>query len=180
MEMTSKILDHVGVMRDRLALEWVSASEAPRFVEIITEFTGRIKELGPLGEPEGLDPEELTFGLRAARAAVTGEKLRWVLGKQSEFMQEGNKYGEVFTLHEMGRLTDGLIVEEMHVNEILLLLQSCPHSGKEIAHKLSLAPPGVLQYLMALRRKELVALERIEETTPFYTLASPEESCRGS
>ncbi|MCK4826481.1 hydrogenase iron-sulfur subunit, partial [bacterium] len=32
---------------ERLRLSWVSASEGPRFAEVITEFTEKIKALGP-------------------------------------------------------------------------------------------------------------------------------------
>ena len=32
----------------RFKLEWVSASEGKRFAEVITEFTDKIKKIGPL------------------------------------------------------------------------------------------------------------------------------------
>lgn len=41
------LLDDMGVERDRFRLEWISASEGPRFAEAMTEFTNKIKELGP-------------------------------------------------------------------------------------------------------------------------------------
>ena len=28
-------------------MEWVSSAEAPRFAELVTQFIGRIRELGP-------------------------------------------------------------------------------------------------------------------------------------
>jgi F420-non-reducing hydrogenase iron-sulfur subunit len=40
-------LDAVGIGRDRLRLEWVSASEGPKMAETIKSFTQTIKELGP-------------------------------------------------------------------------------------------------------------------------------------
>ncbi len=42
------IIKQIGIHPDRVRLEWVSASEGKRFSEVITEFTNRIKELGPL------------------------------------------------------------------------------------------------------------------------------------
>lgn len=41
------LLDDFGIERDRFRLEWISASEGPRFAEVMTEFTKKIKELGP-------------------------------------------------------------------------------------------------------------------------------------
>jgi F420-non-reducing hydrogenase iron-sulfur subunit len=40
-------LEAVGIGRDRLRLEWISASEAQKVAETINSFTQTIKELGP-------------------------------------------------------------------------------------------------------------------------------------
>ncbi len=42
------LLSYAGIDPDRLRLEWVSAAEAPRFVQVTTEFVEQIRELGPL------------------------------------------------------------------------------------------------------------------------------------
>lgn len=46
--MLRKLLEVFGIEPDRLRLEWVSASEGQRFVQVVTEFTERMRELGPL------------------------------------------------------------------------------------------------------------------------------------
>jgi F420-non-reducing hydrogenase iron-sulfur subunit len=43
-----KLLDFTGVEYDRLFVDWVSASEGKRFSEVVTKFTNRIIEMGPL------------------------------------------------------------------------------------------------------------------------------------
>jgi F420-non-reducing hydrogenase iron-sulfur subunit len=40
-------LEVVGIGRDRLRLEWISASEGPKVVETVNDFTQTIKQLGP-------------------------------------------------------------------------------------------------------------------------------------
>ena len=40
-------LDAVGITKDRLRLEWIAASEAPKIAETVRSFTQTIKELGP-------------------------------------------------------------------------------------------------------------------------------------
>lgn len=40
-------LDVVGIGRDRLRLEWIAASEAPKVALTVKSFTQTIKELGP-------------------------------------------------------------------------------------------------------------------------------------
>jgi len=42
------LLSFVGLEPERLRLDWVSASEGERFVRITTEFSGKIRELGPV------------------------------------------------------------------------------------------------------------------------------------
>jgi coenzyme F420-reducing hydrogenase delta subunit len=43
------ILDYVGVERERLLVDWVSAAEGTRFAEMATEFAAQVRELGPWG-----------------------------------------------------------------------------------------------------------------------------------
>ena len=44
------LLGYAGIDPDRLRLAWVSAAEAPRFVQVTKEFTDTIRELGPLSQ----------------------------------------------------------------------------------------------------------------------------------
>ena len=43
----SPFLDTVGIGKDRLRLEWISASEAPKIAKTVRSFTEVIRELGP-------------------------------------------------------------------------------------------------------------------------------------
>lgn len=43
-----RLLEYMGIERERLLIDWVSASEGKRFAEIVEEFTAKVKELGPL------------------------------------------------------------------------------------------------------------------------------------
>jgi len=149
-------------------LEWVSAAEGARFAEVVTSLTERIRRLGPLGSESGEGIEALRFKLHAARAAVSGEKLRWVAAKQTEFVTDGNKYGEVFTYQEIGRLLDGVIVEEIATQQILALLGQRPLSVKELAERLDLSPPDVMRHVLALQRKELVRMCEVRDRSPLY------------
>jgi len=160
----------VGIDPERLTLQWVSAAEAPRYVEIVTGFTNKIRSLGPLGVREGIDREELAFKLKAAKNLSQQEKLRWILGKRTEFFKEGNAYGEVFSQHELNRLLKGLITEDLQVHAILLRLEKESLSVTELAQKLKLAPSLVLQHISALRRRKLVDLKEIKAGVPSYTL----------
>ncbi len=41
------MLEDAGIDPDRVAIEWVSGAEGPRFAEKVTEFTDRIRSIGP-------------------------------------------------------------------------------------------------------------------------------------
>ncbi|MBN1223458.1 MAG: hydrogenase iron-sulfur subunit [Candidatus Aminicenantes bacterium] len=45
--MLQNILDTLGLEKDRIGLWWVSASEAPRYAQVTTEFAEKVKEFGP-------------------------------------------------------------------------------------------------------------------------------------
>ncbi len=41
------MLQDFGIEEERFRLEWVSASEGPRFAQVVTEMTEEIRQLGP-------------------------------------------------------------------------------------------------------------------------------------
>lgn len=41
------VLEVQGIDPDRFGIEWVSSAEAPRFAEVVTTFTERIRGIGP-------------------------------------------------------------------------------------------------------------------------------------
>ncbi len=73
MEMTKRskvLMERIGVDPARLRIEWVSASEGIRFAEIMTGFTNKLRELGPLGQAEGKSFDELRSGIRASQSLI--------------------------------------------------------------------------------------------------------------
>ncbi|MCU0859760.1 MAG: hydrogenase iron-sulfur subunit [Thermoplasmata archaeon] len=47
MEATKEVLDRLGIGRDRMRLEWISASEGQKFAQTMKDFTEQIRRLGP-------------------------------------------------------------------------------------------------------------------------------------
>jgi len=45
---TKELIDLLGIGRDRLHLEWISAAEGAKFARVMTDFTERIRRLGRL------------------------------------------------------------------------------------------------------------------------------------
>ncbi|MCK4825805.1 hydrogenase iron-sulfur subunit [bacterium] len=42
------MLEDLGISKDRLRLDWISAAEGRKFVDVMNKFTEQIRELGPL------------------------------------------------------------------------------------------------------------------------------------
>lgn len=45
--MTKKLLKCMGMDPDRIRLEWISASEAPKFAQVVKDFVEEAKDIGP-------------------------------------------------------------------------------------------------------------------------------------
>jgi len=48
-------IQQMGIEKDRLKLEWISASEGKQFADLVDAFTERIKELGPTRIPAAIE-----------------------------------------------------------------------------------------------------------------------------
>jgi len=145
------------------------------FVELVSEFDQKILDIGPLGgDGDTVKAPEIFKKLEAAEAVLAGEKIRWIIGKRTPFLETGNMYGEVFTEHEFNRAIDMIIVEEMEVQEILARLKETARSVKDLANDLTIPPARVFRYISALKRKGMVALDTVAGQTPIFQIAKQE------
>jgi len=166
--LTQKVLKHAGINPERLVLRFMSSAEGGKFVSFVTEFQNRIRSLGKLGSSENIPSDELKLKLIAARHAVEGKKLRWVVGKRLEFIEKGNLYGERFTEHEIHRLFEEVVMDELAIQEIKLRAKEKPLSVKHLAQQLNLPPKRVLRQLVDMRRMGLVKIAGIENRAPLW------------
>jgi F420-non-reducing hydrogenase iron-sulfur subunit len=52
-----KLLTDLGVEKERFRLEWIAASEGPRYATVVNEMTEQIRKLGPFRPASGSKPE---------------------------------------------------------------------------------------------------------------------------
>jgi coenzyme F420-reducing hydrogenase delta subunit len=45
--MTKKLLECIGMDPARIRLEWISASEAPKFAQVVRDFVKEVRGMGP-------------------------------------------------------------------------------------------------------------------------------------
>jgi coenzyme F420-reducing hydrogenase delta subunit len=149
----------------RLKLEWISASEGERFANTVKDFTEQIRNLGPLAKE---DKERITSALKAARKTLDDTRVRVLMGKERELVEEGNVYGEKKSQDEFDELMQNTIDAEHIRSKILLLTKENPLSVKEISEKLQEPSWDIGRHVMWLRQKGKMALARIDGRSPKY------------
>ena len=131
MHLAKKLLEHAGVNPERLRIEWISSSEGVRFAEIMNDFTGKLRELGPLGEGEGVDLDELQSKLEEVRGlipyikVVKREKLATRLDKEEE-------YDELYTSDEVEKIFSEVVsyhIDPDKCQACMICLRTCPVDG---------------------------------------------------
>ncbi len=83
-----RVLKEIGIREERFSLQWASAAEAPRFVQLITDFTQQMKELGPIGQAEGLSPDELQERLAKGLEVISNQKVRISFGNAAKAVRK--------------------------------------------------------------------------------------------
>ena len=72
MTFLQELLKFVG-LEGRLHLEWISSAEAQKFVRVVTDFTNKIRTMGPSPlsgsrrKGEMIEPQKLPEKIRAAQ-----------------------------------------------------------------------------------------------------------------
>jgi hypothetical protein len=145
------ILENLKIETGRCALEWVSAAEAPRFVQVITEFDARIRDFGPIGHSEGLDRQALLHKIRAAKIALEGRKVRMSLARESMKMKKHGTYGELSSREKLSTT----IKDETILYETLLYLQEKERPASELAELLGISLDKAASCIETLRKKKM-------------------------
>jgi len=167
-KMLKKLIAKTGLEPERLRLEWVSASEGGRFAELVEDFTNQIRALGPSPlSGEKPDPNILE-GILAAKSAAADFRLRVLVGREKGTTEDINVYGEKVSQEKFDETMDEAIADEYIRSKIYFMVREGPLSVKELSKRLDLVPQTVLRHIVVMRRRGMVAVDRIEGTTPLY------------
>jgi F420-non-reducing hydrogenase iron-sulfur subunit len=162
-----KLMERIGISPTRLRLEWISAAEGARFAEVMSDFANQLRELGPLGEGEGIEPDDLRMKLGTLSKLVPyvklveREKLR-VTEKKEE------RYYEFYESDRVKVLFEELFADKLAVGQALHLLGEKPRTTRELAEKLGLTASEVGKHMSMSTRQGLVRYDRADNC---YALA---------
>jgi len=172
------LMDALGYTRfgtERIRLEWISASEGMRFGEVITEFTEKIRALGPT-PVKGEDGALLVRELQAVEDLFGDHAERTLIGKKGELTGLKNVYGERIDTARYNEIIAEGVRSGYIRNYILLSAMDDPVSVKALASELRIPPQTVLSEISVLMRKNLLALDHVDGTTPKFRSIAQEEA----
>jgi F420-non-reducing hydrogenase iron-sulfur subunit len=123
-----KIMEHIGLNPERLRIKFMSSAEGNLFAEAVNDFTKKVKELGPLGEGEGIEENELKSRLEAVTKLVPYIKLA-KKEKLALRLDKVEDYNELYTTDEIDRLFDEVIsyyIDPDKCQACGICLRKCP------------------------------------------------------
>ncbi len=165
-ELTSQALKEVGLQPERLQLDWVSAAEGQRFGQLITSFTDKIRELGPISDiPDYQNKAKLGGNI----VGVT--RLRWLVGKEYEIFEKGNVYKEEIDQDEYKNIMWQNIEFEFKKELICSALAEEPRMVRDIAEELALPNKLVFDYITEMENEGRIHLVDFDGNLPRYRLA---------
>ncbi len=103
-----RIMEHIGLNPERLKLEFMSAADANLFVEAVNGFVKTVKDLGPLGEGEGMDRDELKSKLYEITKLVPYIKLV-NREKLASRLSDPEEYDRLFTSDDIEKLFSEIV-----------------------------------------------------------------------
>jgi coenzyme F420-reducing hydrogenase delta subunit len=167
-KMLKKLVSFTGLELERIKLLWVSPLEEKTFNYYIREFSDEIGKFG--SSPLKSEKPESRFMLNvlAAKNAASDFRLRVLLGREKELTEGVNVYGEKIPQEEFDVLLDEIVKEEFIRHKFYLLTKTKPLSVKDLSKEVKMKPSDVLRQIVGMYRRNMIALDRVEGTTPFY------------
>jgi len=123
-----RIMEHVGLNPERLRIEFMSSAEGILFADVMREFGNTVKELGPLGQGEGIDHNKLRSRLAEITKLVPYIKMM-KNEKLASRLKTPEEYDTLFTKDEIDRLFSEVIsyyIDPEKCQACMICAKRCP------------------------------------------------------
>ena len=167
-KMLKKLIALTGLEPERIKLLWVSPLENKSFSYYVKEVSEEIGKFGSSPVDREKPESKLMVNISAAKNAASDFRLRVLLGREKELTEGVNVYGEKIPQEEFDVLLDEIVGEEFIRHKICLLTRAKPLSVKALAEVAEMKPAAVLRQIVDMRRRNMIALDHIDGTTPLY------------
>jgi len=167
-KMLKKLIGLTGLEPERIKLLAYSPLEDKSFNSYAKEFFEEIGKFGPSPLKNEKPEFKLMLNVLAAKNAASDFRLRVLLGREKELTEGVNAYDEKISQEEFDTLLDEIVKEEFIRHKIYLLTKTKPLSVKALAEAVEMKPSAVLRQVVDMRRRNMIALDHVEGTTPLY------------
>ena len=167
MQALSKLLGLIN-FSNRMRLDWVSAAEGNKFAQIVLEFTNHIKKLGPSPLKEKQKESQVTDSLQAVKNVLEDSRLRGLIARQRELVNEENVYGEKISAEKFENLIEDVVKNEYVRHKIIIIIKENGKSVPTIANEIGIKASDVLEHIVVLRARGLVDVAEINEEIPTF------------
>jgi len=126
--LAKRIMEYMGLNPERLRIEFMSGAEANLFVEVVNSFVNKVKELGPLGEGEGIDRNDVKSKIAEITKLIPYIKLV-NQAKLASRLTSPEDYDGFFTQDEIERLFKEVVsyyIEPTKCQACSTCLKRCP------------------------------------------------------
>jgi coenzyme F420-reducing hydrogenase delta subunit len=165
---TKRLLEKASFESERVALEYLFASEGRKFADQVDKFIEKVRGLGPSPLSGDSPDPDLLLNLRAVKAVAENYRLRALVGKEEKLVTEGNIYGEPVSQEELDTVMDDAVDNEYIHHKIRLTLLEEPASVKKLSEKLDIDSRKILEHIVAMRQLGWVDVKEILGSSPIY------------
>lgn len=126
-----RILEHIGLNPDRLSIKFMSGAESNVFVEEVNGFVKELREFGPLGSSEGLDPASVKTRLEEMTRLVPYIK-RMNQEKLGTRLTNPDDYDRLFTKEEIDKFFSEVIsyyIDPDKCQACMICARRCPEQA---------------------------------------------------
>lgn len=126
--LTQRILARIGLEPERLRVAFMSAGEGNHFVEVVGDFTRKIKDIGPLGQAEGLDKTAMDAALAEVSRLVPYIKIE-KHAKLTARLENEAEYADYFTDEEIDQLLGEVVsycIDPEKCQACMICRRRCP------------------------------------------------------
>jgi F420-non-reducing hydrogenase iron-sulfur subunit len=133
--LTKKIMEHIGLNPDRLRIEFMSSGEGGVYVDVVNDFVRQIKEIGPIGEADGLNKHELATKIAEIRKLIPYIK-QVKREKMEKRLASPSEYEGYYTAEEIDQMFDEVVsyyIDPEKCKACMMCARRCPVDAIESA-----------------------------------------------
>jgi len=163
-----RALRHIGINPERLYCGWIGADDEQAVKRVMDAFHTKAESLGRLGDAEGLEKGELESRLKALKEVFSGERMRWLIGKDLDMSGKTDVFGDPVSKDSFEKELMDIFRSEYDRSRILIASEDSARSVVEIAKMTAVNPESVVREVVVLKRLGKLSIEGIVEGVPQY------------